>query len=140
MLHLIMNLDEYIKSVEMLIEPLQYRHDAIHANFQFPHGGHGYNTCGGDFKEHLKNLHLNECDKKRIKLILSQMDNVLQNILKHIKHDETELSKINCLHPELKKTIQKRIEQLQKNMKRLEKQKKYYMEDEECWIWMNMLE
>lgn len=140
MLHLIMNLDEYIKSVEMLIEPLQYRHDAIHAKFQFPHGGHGYNTDGGDFKEHLKNIQLEESDKKRIKSILSQMDDVLQNILTHIKHEENELSKINCLHSGLKKTIQKRIEQLQKNMKRLEKQKKYYMDDEDSWIWTNMLE
>ena len=140
MLHLIMNLDEYIKSVEMLIEPLQYRHDAIHAKFQFPHGGHGYNTDGGDFKEHLKNIQLEESDKKRIKSILSQMDDVLQNILTHIKHDETELSKINCLHLGLKETTQKRIKQLQINMKRLEKQKKYYMDDEESWIWTNMLE
>ena len=135
-----MNLDEYIKSVEMLIEPLQHRHDAIHAEFQFPHGGHGYNTDGGDFKEHLKNLHLNESDKKRIKSIFSQMDDVLTKIKENITHEENELSKINCLHSGLKKTIQKRIEQLQKNMKRLEKQKKYYMDDEDSWIWTNMLE
>jgi len=135
-----MNLDEYIKSVEMLIEPLQYRHDSIHAKFQFPHGGHGYNTSGGDFKEHLKNLHLDEYDKKRIKSILSKIDDVLKQLSNHIKHDETELSKINCLHSGLKETIQKRIKQLQMNMKRLEKQKKYYVDDEESWIWTNMLE
>jgi len=118
-----MNLNDYIKSVEMLVEPLQHRHDAIHTKFQFPHGGHGYNTDGGDFKEHLKNLQLEESDKKRIKSILSQMDNVLQEISNYIKHDESELSKINCLHLGLKKTIKKRIEKWQINMKRLENKK-----------------
>ena len=93
------NLDEYIKYVEMLIEPDKDSHDAIYANFQFPHGGHGYNTAGGDFKEHLKNLHLNESDKKRIKSILSQMDNVLTEIKNTITNEENQLIEVNFLNP-----------------------------------------
>ena len=88
----IQSVEKYIKSVEMLIEPYKNSHDAIYTNFQLPHGGLGYDTAGGDLKEYLKNLHLNESDKKRIKSIFTQMDNVLTEIKNAITNEETELT------------------------------------------------